>query len=99
MISSTKQNVRHAFAEFAQAIGREIIVIRLFREHAGYLCERELIESDGTAFTQALPFKTTKEVREFLHCDPHFSTIKMGANTLLGKLALEIPHERPDTSA
>lgn len=98
MISSTKQNVRHAFAEFAQVIGKEVVVIRLFREHAGYLCERELVESDGTAFTQALPFKTTKEVREFLHRDPYFSTIKTGANKLLGKLALEIPHERPETN-
>ena len=93
MSSSTKRIIRHAFAEFSQTIGREIIAIRLYKEHAGYVCERELIESDGTAFTQALPFTTTKEVREFLHCDPYFSTIKTGANMLLGKLALEVPHE------
>jgi N-acetylmuramoyl-L-alanine amidase CwlA len=95
MSSSTKRIIRQAFAEFSQTIGKEIIEIRLYKEQVGYLCERELIESDGSTFTQVLPFTTTNEVREFLHCDPHFSTIKTCANTLLGKLALEVPHDRP----
>ena len=98
MSSSTKRIIRPAFAEFSQAIGREIIAVRLYKDQVGYLCEREIVESDGSAFTHVLPFTTTKEVREFLHCDPHFSTIKTCANALLGKLALEVPHERPSPS-
>ena len=95
MSSSTKRTIRPPFAEFSQAIGKEIIAIRLYKEHVGYLCERELVEPDGSAFTQVLPFTSTKEVREFLHCDPYFSIIKTSANTLLGKLALEVTNEHP----
>ena len=98
MSSSTKRIIRHAFAEFSQAIGKEIIAVRLYKEQVGYLCEREIVESDGSAFIQVLPFNTTKEVRELLHCDPYFSTLKTGANVLLGKLALEVPYERPSSS-
>lgn len=93
MSSLKNQPIRRAFAEFSQEIGKDMIRIRLFKESVGFLCERELVESDGTAFTQVLPFRTTNEVQEFLHCDPHYSTIKRNANELLGKLASEIINE------
>lgn len=95
MSTAKKRNVRPSWAEFSQLVDKKVITIRLFKEAAGYMCERELSEPDGTLFTQALPFNTTKEVQQFLHCDPYFSTIKINANKLLGKLALEVPHERP----
>jgi hypothetical protein len=96
MNSSTNQQVRHAFAEFSQTIGKAVIRVRLFKEHAGYLCERELIELDGTAFTQALPFRSLNEVQEFLTCDPHYSTIQKGAKKLLDRLASEVINEFPN---
>jgi hypothetical protein len=84
---------RRPFSEFTQALGKQVLHLRLYRESNGFLCERELVESDGTGVTQALPFHTAREVEEFLLSDPHYARIKSGAMKLLHSFALEVCHE------
>jgi hypothetical protein len=84
---------RSPFSEFTQALGKQVLHLRLYREHGGFLCERELVEPDGTGVTQALPFHTAQEVEEFLLSDPHYARVKSGAMKLLHSFALEVGHE------
>lgn len=93
MTSPKNRLTRHTLAEFSQTIGKQVLNVRLFKEHAGYLCERELVESDGSAFTQALPFQSAAAIREFLHSDPHYAAIKGHTYSLLNRLPSEAFHE------
>jgi hypothetical protein len=93
MSSSTNRLPRHALAEFSQAIGKDVLNVRLYKERAGFLCEREWVESDGSAFTQALPFHSSAAIREFLSNDPHYEVIKKHAIRLIQSLPMEIRHE------
>ena len=93
MTSPKNRLTRHTLAEFSQNIGKQVLNVRLFKEHAGYLCERELVESDGSAFTQALPFQSAAAVREFLRSDPHYEAFRKRASSLLNRLPSEVSHE------
>lgn len=93
MIASIHQTTRRPLSEHSQAIGKQMLFIRLYQESTGFLCERELIETDGTGVFQILPFQKLSEVQEFLVSDPHYLVIKRGASKILDSLALEIPNE------
>ena len=99
MIASIHQTTRRPLSEHSQAIGKQMLHIRLYQESIGYLCERELIETDGTGIVQALPFRALHEIQEFLKSDPHFIEIKKGANKILDCLALEVTNESSSSKA
>ena len=84
---------RRPFSQFTQVLGKQVLHLRLYRESNGFLCERELVEPDGTGVMQALPFHTAQEVEEFLASDPHYARIRSGAMKLLHSFALEVGHE------
>lgn len=93
MNPSMTQAVRLPLSEFSQVVGKRVLHFRLYRQSEGFLCERELIEPDGTGTTQALPCETVHQVEEFIESDPHYREIKRGANKLLHNLELEVRHE------
>ena len=99
MIASTLHVIRRPVSEHSQAIGKQMLHLRLYQESIGYLCERELIETDGTGIVQALPFRALHEIQEFLESDPHFIAIKKGANKILDCLALEVTNESSSSKA
>lgn len=70
-------------ADFSKTIGRTILHVRAYREAHGFLCERELIENDGTAFIQALPFVHVDQLREFLMADPLYKEMRKEAIKML----------------
>jgi len=99
MKPATNPSPRSPLSEFTQTLSKQMLHLRLYREGSGFLCERELVESDGSDFTQALPFQSINQVEEFLLADPHYPQIKRGVNKLLGSLALEVWHERASSES
>lgn len=93
MTASIHRAIRQPISEHCQAVGKRILHLRLYQEHSGFVCERELIEVDGTGIIQALPFHSLLEIQEFLMSDPHYGAIKKGAGKLLDIFALEVSHE------
>ena len=91
--------MRRPLSEHSQAVGKQMLHIRLYQESIGYLCERELVEADGTGFVQAFPFRRFHQAQEFLKSDPHFTIIKKGANKILDCLALEVSNENSSSKA
>ena len=93
MTASIYHPTRRPLSEHSQAIGKQMLYIRLYQENSWFLCERELIETDGTGVFQILPFQKLSEVTEFLVSDPHYLVIKRGASKILDSLTLELPNE------
>lgn len=50
------------------------------------VCERELVERDGTSFTMVFPFRKPEAARELLAADPYYSRMQPAAARALMKL-------------
>jgi hypothetical protein len=85
-----KPAYREIFARFSRVIGKETLNVRVFREKTGFVCERELVENDGTTFTQALPFVKLGKLKRFLLADPHYPLYRKEAEKLIEALAVEV---------
>ena len=50
-------------------------IVRYFGLEA-FVCERELVERDGTSFTMVVPFKEPGAARALLAADPYYARVR-----------------------
>jgi hypothetical protein len=81
-----RQKTRALLSEFSSTLGNEILKIRIYRDREAFVCERELVERDGTSFTMVLPFRKTETARTLLASDPYYSQMRGEVSRALGKL-------------
>ena len=96
MTRRAKAKARTLLSEFSSKLGRETLNVRIYREREAFVCERELVERDGTSFTMVLPFKELQTVRDLLTADPCYARVQAEVRKALGKLekALLEHHEQ-----
>ena len=92
-----KQKPRALLSEFSSTLGSEILNVRIYRDREAFVCERELVERDGTSFTMVLPFRKVEAVRTLLAADPYYLRVRGDVWRVLGKLdkALQEHHGKP----
>ena len=76
MKRQARAKARTLLSGFSSRVGAEILNVRIYREGEAFVCERELVERDGTSFTMVLPFKEPDEVRTLLEGDPHYERVR-----------------------
>ena len=81
-----KKNARPLLSEFSSKLGSEILKVRIYRNREAFVCERELVERDGTSFTMVLPFKEAGAARNMLTSDPYYSRVRGKVGRVLGNL-------------
>ena len=81
-----KRKARTLLSEFSARIGAETLKVRFYREGRSYVCERELIERDGTSFTTVVPFSDCQTAQTVLASDPYYSQVKLKAKRALASL-------------
>ena len=75
MKRSGNQQPRKLFSEFSSTLGSETLNVRIYQENSTFICEREIVERDGTSFTMLIPFSEAATVRKLLATDPCFSQV------------------------
>lgn len=81
-----KAKVRILLSGFSSRIGSETLNVRIYRDREAFVCERELVERDGTSFTMVLPFREPEEVRGVLEADPYYPRVRADVARVLGTL-------------
>src|SRR6266480_3948644 len=81
-----KEKTRALLSEFSSTLGSEILKIRIYRDREAFVCEREVVERDGTSFTMVLPFRNLDAARTLLAADPYYSRVRGKVWRALGKL-------------
>jgi len=81
-----KQKARPLVSEFSSTLGSEILKVRIYRNREAFVCERELVERNGTSFTMVLPFKEAGAARNLLTSDPYYSRVRGEVWRVLGRL-------------
>ncbi len=71
-----KQKARTLLSQFSSPLGREVLKVRIYRDREAFVCERELVERDGTSFTMVLPFKEPGAARALLAADPYYARVR-----------------------
>ena len=81
-----KTRARTLLSEFSSKVGSETLNVRIYRDHEAFVCEREVVERDGTSFTMVMPFKEAEGARELLTADPYYPRIRAEVGRALGRL-------------
>ena len=81
-----KQKARTLLSQFSSPLGREVLKVRIYRDREAFVCERELVERDGTSFTMVLPFKDPSAARALLAADPYYARVRGEIGRALNKL-------------
>ena len=81
-----KPKARTLLSEFSSTLGSEILKVRIYRDSEAFVCERELVERDGTSFTMVLPLRGTAAARALLTSDPHYARVRGEMWRVLGCL-------------
>jgi hypothetical protein len=81
-----RQKARALLSEFSSTLGSEILKVRIYRDREAFVCERELVERDGTSFTMVLPLRGTAAARTLLTSDPYYSRMRGEVWRALGQL-------------
>jgi hypothetical protein len=81
-----KQKARALLSEFSSTLGSEILKVRIYRDREAFVCERELVERDGTSFTMVLPFKKLETARRLLTGDPYYPRVRSELDRALRRL-------------
>ena len=81
-----KRKARALLSEFSSTLGSEILKVRIYRDREAFVCERELVDRDGTSFTMVLPFKDAEAARALLRSDPYYSRVRGQVGRALGRL-------------
>jgi hypothetical protein len=91
-----KQKARTLLSQFSSPLGSEVLKVRIYRDREAFVCERELVERDGTSFTMVLPFKEPGAARALLAADPYYARVRGEVGRALTKLdrALRDPRGR-----
>ena len=94
-----KQKTRALLSEFSSPLGSEVLRVRIYRDREAFVCERELVERDGTSFTMVLPFKEPGAARTLLAADPYYARVRREVGRALTRLdrALRDPHGKAAT--
>ena len=80
-----KAKTRTLLSEFSSRFGSETLNVRIYRDHKAFVCERELVERDGTSFTMVLPFMDPDTVRALLTSDPYYPKVRVLVGQALGR--------------
>ena len=91
-----KARARTLLSEFSSRLGAETLKVRIYREGEAFVCERELVERDGTSFTMVLPFREPEAVRDLLEADPYYSQVRSEVGRALGALHKALREEHGD---
>lgn len=81
-----KQKARALLSEFSSTLGSEILKVRIYRDSEAIVCERELVERDGTSFTMVLPVRGAEAARALLTSDPYYPRVRGEVWRVLGRL-------------
>jgi len=81
-----RSKTRTLLSEFSSRLGSEILNVRIYRDHEAFVCERELVERDGTSFTMVLPFKERDGARALLTSDPYYPKVRVQVGRALASL-------------
>jgi hypothetical protein len=81
-----KARSRTLLSGFSSRFGSETLNVRIYRDRKAFVCERELVERDGTSFTMVLPFKEPDRARELLTSDPYYPKVRAQVGRALGTL-------------
>jgi len=81
-----RQKARALLSEFSSTLGSEILKVRIYRDREAFVCERELVERDGTSFTMVLPLSGTEAARTLLTSDPYYPRVRGEVWRVLGRL-------------
>lgn len=71
----TQGKARTLLSEFSSKVGTETLKVRFYRERGSYVCERELVERDGTSFTMVVPFRKREMAQKLLAADPYYAHV------------------------
>jgi hypothetical protein len=71
---------------FSSQFGSETLNVRIYRDRKAFVCERELVERDGTSFTMVLPFMELASARDLLTSDPYYPKVRAQVGRVLGTL-------------
>lgn len=72
---------------FSSRLDSETLNIRIYRDRETFVCEREIVERDGTSFTMVLPFAGPEAARKLFASDPYFSHVEGQVGRVLVRLA------------
>lgn len=86
MARRVKRKSRVLLGEFSSKLGSEILSVRIYRDRQAFVCERELVERDGTSFTMVLPFRKTDGARMLLTSDPYYLRVRGEVSRVLGRM-------------
>lgn len=77
---------RTLLSEFSSRLGGETLSIRIYHDHETFVCERQLVERDGTSFTMVLPFREPTAARALLTADPYYDRMQDKVGRILLRL-------------
>ena len=86
MSRRAKAQSRILLSGFSSRLGTETLNVRIYRDRKAFVCERELVERDGTSFTMVLPFRDPDTVRALLTSDPYYPTVRAQVGRALSSL-------------
>lgn len=97
MKRQAKGRSRTLLSGFSSRFGSETLNVRIYRDRKAFVCERELVERDGSSFTMVLPFKEADKARALLTSDPYYPKVRTQVGRALGMLdrALRERHGKP----
>jgi len=81
------QKQRKLVSVFSSRLDSETLNIRIYRDRETFVCEREIVERDGTSFTMVLPFDEPEAARKLFASDPYFSHVERQVGHVLVRLA------------
>ena len=99
MKRTEKRQAKTLLGEFSRLLGNETLTVRVYRDHGSCVCERELVERDGTSFTMVIPFREVDTLKAVLSADPHYANVSADIFRVLRKVdrALRIGNADPET--
>jgi uncharacterized protein YciI len=80
-----KSRARTLLSEFSGDVGSETLKVRFYRDRGTFVCEREIVERDGTSFTMVIPFREADAARKLVAADPYYSRVRWQAARALRK--------------
>jgi hypothetical protein len=81
---------RRIFGEIIHNHGQKTLQVRVYREYNAFVCERVVVERDGSTYTQTLAVRSLAEVTSLLHADPYYPDMRARVDFLLNRLAVEM---------
>ena len=81
---------RRIFGEIVHNHGKKTLQVRVYRECNAFVCERAVVERDGSTYTQTLAVRSLDEVTRLLQADLYYPEMRARVDFLLNRLASEM---------